>query len=280
MEATITKHISSDTPRVLVVDGSKVVRKLIEAVLTRELPGATLISCATGEEAKAALGAGVVDLLTTSLRLPDIDGFELARYVRQNSPQAYIPIIVVSGDADSRVQSREVSHDITDYFDKSLGPDALGSFIRGYIRPATQALGTVLYIEDSRVVALATRKALEKHGLKVVHFVTVEDGLEHIEAAQRAGEALSDLILTDVYLKGGLTGKELLEEVRSRIGLGKGEMPIIVMTGDDNVANQVALMRAGANDMVSKPTDEKVLLAKISFQLSVSQRYRARMRSH
>ena len=280
MEATITKHISSDTPRVLVVDGSKVVRKLIEAVLTRELPGATLISCATGEEAKAALGAGVVDLLTTSLRLPDIDGFELARYVRQYSPQAYIPIIVVSGDADSRVQSREVSHDITDYFDKSLGPDALGSFIRGYIRPATQALGTVLYIEDSRVVALATRKALEKHGLKVVHFVTVEDGLEHIEAAQRAGEALSDLILTDVYLKGGLTGKELLEEVRSRIGLGKGEMPIIVMTGDDNVANQVALMRAGANDMVSKPTDEKVLLAKISFQLSVSQRYRARMRSH
>lgn len=279
MEATVTKHVSSETPRVLVVDGSKVVRKLIEAVLTRELPGATLISCATGEEAKAALGAGVVDLLTTSLRLPDIDGFELAKYVRQNSPQAYIPIIVVSGDADSRLQSREVSQDITDYFDKSLGPDALGSFIRGYIRPATQALGTVLYIEDSRVVALATRKALEKHGLKVVHFVTVEDGLEFIESAKKAGEPLSDLILTDVYLKGGLTGKELLEEVRSRIGLGKGEMPIIVMTGDDNVANQVALMRAGANDMVSKPTDEKILLAKISFQLSVSQRYRQRMRS-
>jgi DNA-binding response OmpR family regulator len=279
VEATVTKHVSSETPRVLVVDGSKVVRKLIEAVLTRELPGATLISCATGEEAKAALGAGVVDLLTTSLRLPDIDGFELAKYVRQNSPQAYIPIIVVSGDADSRLQSREVSQDITDYFDKSLGPDALGSFIRGYIRPASQALGTVLYIEDSRVVALATRKALEKHGLKVVHFVTVEDGLEFIESAQKAEEPLSDLILTDVYLKGGLTGKELLEEVRSRIGLGKGEMPIIVMTGDDNVANQVALMRAGANDMVSKPTDEKVLLAKISFQLSVSQRYRQRMRN-
>jgi len=280
VEATITKHISSDTPRVVVVDGSKVVRKLIEAVLTRELPGAALISCATGAEAKAALSAGVVDLLTTSLRLPDIDGFELAKFVRQNSPQAYIPIIVVSGDADSRMQNREISQDITDYFDKSLGPDALGSFIRGYIRPVKQALGTVLYIEDSRVVALATRKALEKHGLKVVHFVTVEDGLEYIESAKKAGDPLSDLILTDVYLKGGLTGKELLEEVRSRIGLGKGEMPIIVMTGDDNVANQVALMRAGANDMVSKPTDEKVLLAKISFQLSVSQRYRARMRGH
>jgi CheY-like chemotaxis protein len=279
MDATVTKHISSESPRVLIVDGSKVVRRLIESVLLKELPGASVISCGSGEEAKAALSSGVVDLVTTALRLPDIDGFELARFVRQNSPQAYIPIVVVSGDTDTRLQNREVSQDITDYFDKSLGHEALGAFIRGYIRPQTQAVGTVLYVEDSRVVAMATRKALEKHGLTVIHFVTVEEGLEKVESARMRGEQVCDLILTDVYLKGGLTGKELLEEVRSRIGYGKGELPIIVMTGDDNVANQVALMRAGANDMVSKPTDEKVLLAKISFQLAVSQRFRHRMRA-
>jgi DNA-binding response OmpR family regulator len=108
----------------------------------------------------------------------------------------------------------------------------------------------------------------------VIHVVTVEEGLEKVEAAKREGQQLCDLILTDVYLKGGLTGKELLEEVRARIGYSKGEMPIIVMTGDDNVANQVALMRAGANDMVTKPTEEKILLAKISFQLKVSQSIR------
>ena len=274
MEATSTRHISSETPRVMVVDGSKLVRRLIEGLLMKDLPGATVISCGSGEEAKVALNSGVIDLVTTSLRLPDMDGVDLAKYVRHGSPQAYIPIIVVSGDVNSRMQNREFSAEITDCFDKSLGPEALSAFIRGYIRPDTQATGTILYVEDSRVVAMATRKVLERHGFTVIHVVSVEEGLEKVETAKAEGKQLADLILTDVYLKGGLTGKELLEEVRARIGYNKGEMPIIVMTGDDNVANQVALMRAGANDMVTKPTEEKILLAKICFQLKVSQSIR------
>ncbi len=279
MEATSTRHISSETPRVMVVDGSKLVRRLIEGLLLKDLPGATVISCGSGEEAKVALNSGVIDLVTTSLRLPDMDGVELAKYVRHGSPQAYIPIIVVSGDVNSRMQNREFSAEITDCFDKSLGPEALSAFIRGYIRPDTQATGTILYVEDSRVVAMATRKVLERHGFTVIHVVSVEEGLEKVETAKANGKQLADLILTDVYLKGGLTGKELLEEVRARIGYNKGEMPIIVMTGDDNVANQVALMRAGANDMVTKPTEEKILLAKICFQLKVSQSIRKHLQS-
>ena len=279
MEATSTRHISSETPRVMVVDGSKLVRRLIEGLLIKDLPGATVVCCGTGEEAKEALNSGVIDLVTTSLRLPDMDGVDLAKYVRHGSPQAYIPIIIVSGDVNSRMQNREFSAEITDCFDKSLGPEALSAFIRGYIRPDTQATGTILYVEDSRVVAMATRKVLERHGFTVIHVVSVEDGLEKIETAKANGKQLSDLILTDVYLKGGLTGKELLEEVRARIGYNKGEMPIIVMTGDDNVANQVALMRAGANDMVTKPTEEKILLAKICFQLKVSQSIRKHLQS-
>ena len=245
MEATSTRHISSETPRVMVVDGSKLVRRLIEGLLIKDLPGATVISCGSGEEAKVALNSGVIDLVTTSLRLPDMDGVDLAKYVRHGSPQAYIPIIVVSGDVNSRMQNREFSAEITDCFDKSLGPEALSAFIRGYIRPDTQATGTILYVEDSRVVAMATRKVLERHGFTVIHVVSVEEGLEKVETAKANGKQLADLILTDVYLKGGLTGKELLEEVRARIGYNKGEMPIIVMTGDDNVANQVALMQIG-----------------------------------
>ena len=278
MEATVTRHISSETPRVMVVDGSKLVRRMIEGLLAKDLPGATVIACGTGEEAKAALSSGVIDLVTTALRLPDMDGLDLVRFVRHNSPQAYIPIIVVSGDVNARMQNRELGHEVTDYFDKSQGPEALSAFIRGYIRPETEATGTILYVEDSRVVALATRKVLERQGFKVIHVVSVEEGLEKIETAKEQGEQLSDLILTDVYLKGGLTGKELLEEVRARIGYNKGEMPIIVMTGDDNVANQVALMRAGANDMVTKPTEEKILLAKIGYQLKVSQSIRRQAR--
>ena len=93
-----------------------------------------------------------------------MDGGELAHHVREYSPQAYIPIIVVSGDVQERLVARSLSQDVTDYFDKSLGFEALAEFIRGYVHPVGQASGAILYVEDSRVVALATRRMLESAG--------------------------------------------------------------------------------------------------------------------
>jgi len=271
MSAVLTSHISSDCPRVLVVDGSKVARKLIEQVLRTELPHADITLCETGAEAQSAMETGIVDLVTTALSLPDMDGLDLARHVREYSPQAYIPIIVVSGAVNDRLERRGLSEDVTDYFDKSLGFNALASFIHGYVSAQERAHGEVLYVEDSRVVALATRRMLEKYGFTVTHVTSVEDAFALIDTAIAQGRgAGADIVLTDVYLKGGLTGKELLETVRGRYGFGRGQLPILVMTADDNPKNQTALIRAGANDLVNKPVEEKILITKLMFQLRVA----------
>ncbi|MCG6117606.1 MAG: response regulator [Aquimonas sp.] len=276
--ASITRHITSETPRVMVVDGSKVVRRLIEQVLRAELPGVEVVSCETGADAQAALQNGVIDLVTTALRLPDMDGLQLARYVREHAPQAFIPIIVVSGDVNERLVQRSFSDDVTDYFDKSLGFAALGAFIRGYVRPEDETGGDVLYVEDSKVVAVATRRMLEKHGLRVSHVVSVEDGLDQLQGHVDAGNVPGvDLVLTDVYLKGGMTGHDLLEHVRGRFAYSKAQLPILVMTGDDNPANQSALLRAGANDLVEKPIEERLLVTKLLFQLRVGRLMRQKV---
>jgi CheY-like chemotaxis protein len=275
--ASLPQHLSSDTPRVLVVDGSRLVRRLIEGVLKAELPGAVVLSCENGEAAKRELESGVVDLVTTALSLPDMDGVELAHYVREFSPQAYIPIIVVSGDVQERLVARSLSHDVTDYFDKSLGFDALAEFIRGYVHPAEVANGEVLYVEDSRVVALATTRMMEKFGLAVTQVTSVEAAVELLEAAKSEGRAPgADLVLTDVNLKGELSGGDLLELIRGGFGYGKGELPVLVMTGDDNPKNQAALLRAGANDLVHKPIEERLLITKLVFQLRVARKLRQR----
>ncbi|MBB5207776.1 response regulator [Chiayiivirga flava] len=275
--AGITRHVTSDTPRVMVVDGSKVVRMLIGQVLTKDVPGVTVIACETGAEARQALQDGVVDLVTMALRLPDMDGLDLAHYIREHTPQAYIPIIVVSGDAQERLINRSFGDDVTDYFDKALGFNALSAFIRGYVRPDDETGAEVLYVEDSKVVAMATRRMMEKHGLKVTHVISVEDALAQLETA-RAQDRLPDIILTDVYLKSGLTGKDLLECVRGpQFGYTRGQLPVVVMTGDDNAANQSALLRAGANDLVQKPIEERLLVTKLVFQLRVGRLMRARM---
>ena len=273
---SITRHVTSETPRIMVVDGSKVVRKLIEQLLLKDVPGVSVISCETGAEAKAALQEGVVDLVTMALRLPDMDGLDLAHYIREHAPQAYIPIIVVSGDVQERLVNRSFGDDVTDYFDKSLGFNALSAFIRGYVRPESEAGGDVLYVEDSKVVAMATRRMLEKNGLKVTHVISVEDALAHLDTAKAQGRIPGpDVVLTDVYLKSGLTGKDLLEQVRGpQYGYTKAQLPILVMTGDDNPANQSALLKAGANDLVQKPIEERLLVTKLVFQLRVGRMMR------
>lgn len=273
---SLTRHISSDEPRVLVVDGSRVARQLIERVLKTELPQCVVIGCGSGAEALEHLDAGVVDLVTTALHLPDMDGIELARSMRDVSSQAYIPIIVVSGDVQERLVARTLSPHVTDYFDKALGFQALAEFIRGYVRPTEAISGEVLYVEDSRVVALATRRMMEKFGFTISHVVSVEAAIALLEAARSGGRAPgADLVLTDVSLKGELGGGDLLDRIRRDFGYAKDQLPVLVMTGDDNPVNQAILLRAGANDLVHKPIEERLLITKLQFQLRVSRRLRA-----
>ena len=262
-------------PRIMVVDGSKVVRKMIEGVLRQQLQSMEFVGCETGEEAKAALQTGAFALVTTALRLPDMDGLALARYLREHTPQAYIPIIVVSGDVQERLESRSFSDNVTDYFDKSLGFNALSAFIRGYVRPQTGGSGEVLYVEDSRVVAVATIRMLEKHGLTVRHVTSVEDAVAVLDMAAQQGQPPGvDVVLSDVNLKGDLTGGDLLARIRNQFRYGKGELPVLIMTGDDNPKNQAALLRAGANDLVQKPIEERLLITKLVFQMNVARHVR------
>lgn len=264
------RHFDNAAPRVMVVDGSKLVRKLIGDVLARELPNVEVVPCGSIAEARAVLSGGTVDLVTTSLVLPDGDGIGLARSVREAGGQAYVPVIVVSGDAQAHLESRRFTEDVTDYFDKSLGHSALAAFIRGYVQPEPIPGARVLYVEDSRVVAVATKRMLERHGLQVLHFIGVEEALEYMEIHRGNDDVGADLVLTDVYLKGALSGNDLLERLRQDYKYGKRRLPVLVMTGDANRDNQSELLRAGANDLVLKPIEERLLVTKTLFQLRLS----------
>lgn len=270
MSSQDLRHLDNAAPRVMVVDGSKLVRKMIGDVLVREVADAELVACGSIEDARNALARGAVNLVTTSLVLPDGDGIALARTVREASGQAYVPIIVVSGNAQDALEARRFTEDVTDYFDKGLGYSALAAFIRGYVQPEPIPGARVLYVEDSKVVALATKRMLERNGLSVVHFVGVEEALDYLEQHRGNHDPGADLVLTDVYLKGELEGSDLLKRIRNDFGYGKRRLPVLVMTGDANPDNQSELLRMGANDLVLKPIEERLLVTKTLFQLRVA----------
>jgi CheY-like chemotaxis protein len=271
MRPQVLKHLVDDAPRVMVVDGSKLVRKLIADVLQRELPAVEVVGCASIEDARMALEAGPVNLVTTSLTLSDGDGLALARLVRETAGQAYVPVIVVSGDAQQHLEQRRFTDFVTDYFDKALGHEALATFIRGYVQPETIPGATILYVEDSRVVAEATKRMLERQSLNVLHVMTAEEAFALLtaESLGRSSHRI-DLVLTDVTLKGELSGLDVVERVRVDFGYGKRRLPVLVMTGDGNPLNQSSLLQAGANDLVQKPIEERLLVTKVLFQLRLA----------
>jgi CheY-like chemotaxis protein len=179
-------------------------------------------------------------------------------------------VIVVSGDVQSRLEARSLNDDVTDYFDKALGHTALAAFIRGYVQPQPVPGARVLYVEDSRVVAVATKRMLERQELEVLHFTEGEGALDYLRGGHARGVVGADLVLTDVYLKGELSGRDLLSEIRGSLGYGKRALPVLVMTGDANREKQGQLLREGANDLVLKPIEERLLVTKTLFQLRVS----------
>ena len=265
------RHLISDAPRVMVVDGSKLVRKLIADVLQREVPGVQVIGCSSIAEARVALDQGEVHLVTTALALPDGDGLEIARSVREAAGQAYVPVIVVSGDAQQHLEERRFTEFVTDYFDKALGHEALATFIRGYVQPEPVVGATILYIEDSRVVAETTRRMLERQSLNVVHVLKAEDAFALLTAESLGLSTHKfDLVLTDVILKGELSGRDIVQRIRVDFAYGKRRLPILVMTGDSNRDNQAELLQAGANDLVLKPIAERLLVTKVLFQLRLA----------
>jgi len=263
--------------RILVVDGSEVARTIIARVVEEEMPYARITHCGSGHEAMVYMQSEHFDLITTALMLPDMDGLDFSRQVRTDQIHHYTPVIVVSGDADERLLREGFAAGVTEYFDKSLGYLAFASFIRDFTRRHTGLVGRILYVEDSPTVATQTIRLMERHGLQVIHTPLAEKALEILLESNPLELGLAgnvDIVVTDFYLKGRLTGGDLLHAIRAKLRLSQQEMPVLVITAADaDEGRQTEVFHAGANDFVSKPIVEEVLIARIRSLLLIKQQF-------
>jgi len=81
-------------PLVLIVDDNEKNRKLAAAVLSAA--GFETLEAGTGAEAVARATERVPDVILMDLRLPDMDGAEAARTLRDDEPTARIPVVAMS----------------------------------------------------------------------------------------------------------------------------------------------------------------------------------------
>ncbi|MGO9390187.1 response regulator FixJ [Rhodoblastus sp.] len=109
--------------------------------------------------------------------------------------------------------------------------------------------GTVYIIDDDPIVCNAIRLLLEAEGFGAKAYVSARDFLNAI------GPHETGCVVTDVRMP-GMSGVELLTHIAAR-GLN---LPVIVMTGQADVALAVHAMKQGAVDFMEKPFSDAALL--------------------
>lgn len=109
------------TGRILVVDDEPVVVKSCERILTPE--GYAVDSASDGREAMSKLGKDGYDLVITDLKMPDIDGIELLRWIRNSKPDT--GVVVITGYPSQESIREALSLRILDYLPKPFSPTLL-----------------------------------------------------------------------------------------------------------------------------------------------------------
>jgi len=124
------------------------------------------------------------------------------------------------------------------------------------------ATGTIHVVDDDPAVRDSLRVLLESFGFAVS---THESAQAFLAGAHAAGGC----VLTDVRMP-EIDGLELQRRLQAR----RARMPVVVMTGQGDIAIAVRAMREGAIDFLEKPFDDDSLVDAVTRALEQSERLR------
>jgi twitching motility two-component system response regulator PilH len=79
---------------VLVVDDSHSLRQMIVDLLLKK--GIKVIEATNGAEAQEQMGKHIPDLVITDLIMPQMNGYELCRWIKNNPATQNIPVLICS----------------------------------------------------------------------------------------------------------------------------------------------------------------------------------------
>ncbi len=147
MSAKLPRSTPRDSKRILVVDDETRMIGFIRMNL--ELEGFQVLEAHNGLEALEMIRTQLPDLVILDVMMPELDGFETLRILREFSNTPVI-MLTAKGEEDDRVFGLELGAD--DYITKPFGPRELSSRVRAVLRRAEMPTSTpdraVLKIDD------------------------------------------------------------------------------------------------------------------------------------
>lgn len=122
-------EIDLDNLHVLVVDDSVTARKHIMRVLSN-LGINNIVQATNGREAVTIISQQFFDLIVTDYNMPEMDGQELTRYIRERSQQRSIPVLMVTSEAYTSHLAGIKQLGVSAMCDKPFEPNEVKSLLR------------------------------------------------------------------------------------------------------------------------------------------------------
>jgi len=186
---------SNPGPVIVVVEDEPDIRRFLRASLLSN--GYRLVEAATGKEGLEAAETRQPDLIILDLGLPDMDGLEVIRRLRE---WTLVPIIVLSAKGQETTKVAALDAGADDYIAKPFGVSELLARMRVSLRHATrsrQGGSTPVFTTGELQIDLAQRRMRVKG--KGVHLTPIEYRLL-TTLAKHAGKVLTrNQLLTEVW---------------------------------------------------------------------------------
>ncbi len=260
--------------RVLVVDDNATNRMIVREMLLSwgmapemaEGGHAALALLHSAEREGRSFSLSVIDA-----QMPEMDGFELARRMRERPSFAKAPILMLSsaGDLADSARCREAGvslrlikpvkqSDLHDAIVHAIGaaPLLADQAAREVDVPSQKSL-LVLLAEDNAVNQRLALRMLEKRGHRPV---LANNGREALAAIE--GERF-DLVLMDVQMP-EMSGLEVAAAIRAREKATGRHLPIIAVTAHAMKGDRERCLAAGMDGYLAKPLRGKDLDAEMA----------------
>ncbi len=260
----------ADMP-VLVVDDNRTNRRILEDTLTNW--GMRPMMADDGLVALVQLNDALnrgkpFRLALLDVMMPDMDGFEVAERIRQDSRLNDCVLVMLSsaGQTENSVRCQELG--VSRYLIKPVKQSDLRETIlrvlseQGEPGRATQATTTqaaeprrsrrILLAEDGLVNQQVARELLESRGHQVV---VVSNGREAVETLERGS---FDLVLMDVQMP-EMDGFEATAAIRKKEQTTGNHLQIVAMTAHAMKGDRERCLKAGMDAYLSKPIQSKTL---------------------
>jgi two-component system KDP operon response regulator KdpE len=181
----------SNKTRVLIIDDEPPIRRFLKASFSEE--EFELIESDNGREGARFIATYNPDVVLLDLGLPDIDGVELTRQVREWSS---VPIIVISAREQEQDKVRALDAGANDYLTKPFGVPELLARIRVALRMSGGTPDQPVVELENLKIDFGRREVLKNGGL--VHLTPIEYKLlaylvRHLDKVLTHGQILSEV---------------------------------------------------------------------------------------